>query len=69
VGGPKYSFPDTALRSSHLKRPQIDGLIYLEYSRNDTHKDKVVWANGKPVITELNSATRNPHATAGPTPW
>lgn len=78
------SFPDTALWSSYLKRPQIDGLIYLEYSRYDTHKGKVVWSNGKPVISartmlwdglngadeasvtaELNTATRNPHSTAG----
>ncbi|MFC5263490.1 GxGYxYP domain-containing protein [Kribbella qitaiheensis] len=78
------SFPDTALWSTYLKRPQIDGLIYLEYSRYDSHKGKVVWANGKPVISartmlwdglpgadeasviaELNSATRDPHSTAG----
>lgn len=45
------SFPDTALWSTYLKRPQIDGLIYLEYSRYDSHKGKVVWANGKPVIS------------------
>jgi hypothetical protein len=45
------SFPDTNLWSSYLKRPQIDGLIYLEYSRYDSHKGKVVWSNGKPVIS------------------
>ena len=78
------SFPDTGLWSSYLKRPQIDGLIYLEYSRYDSHKGKVVWAEGKPVISartmlwdglpgadeasvtaELNTATRDPHSTAG----
>lgn len=45
------SFPDTGLWSSYLKQPQIDGLIYLEYSRYDSHKGKVVWSNGKPVIS------------------
>ncbi|TDO52727.1 GxGYxY motif-containing protein [Kribbella sp. VKM Ac-2527] len=45
------SFPNTRLWSSYLKRPQIDGLIYLEYSRYDTHKGQVVWFEGKPVIS------------------
>lgn len=45
------SFHDKALWSTYLKRPEIDGLIYLEYSRYDSHKGKVVWANGKPVIS------------------
>jgi len=45
------SFQDKKLWSSYLKHPQIDGLIYLEYSRYDTHKGKVVWSEGKPVIS------------------
>ncbi|MEV0289438.1 MULTISPECIES: GxGYxYP domain-containing protein [unclassified Kribbella] len=45
------SFHDKRLWSSYLKHPQIDGLIYLEYSRYDTHKGKVVWSEGKPVIS------------------
>jgi hypothetical protein len=45
------SFPDAGLWSTYLKRPQIDGLIYLEYSRYDAHKGEVIWANGKPVIS------------------
>jgi hypothetical protein len=45
------SFQDKRLWSSYLKHPQIDGLIYLEYSRYDSHKGKVVWSEGKPVIS------------------
>ncbi|MFC9691649.1 GxGYxYP domain-containing protein [Kribbella sp. NPDC056951] len=45
------SFENTELWSSYLKRREIDGLIYLEYSRYDGHKGKVVWADGKPVIS------------------
>jgi hypothetical protein len=45
------SFADTDLWSAYLQRDQIDGLIYLEYSRYDTHKGEVVWARGKPVIS------------------
>lgn len=45
------SFEDTALWSSYTRREHVDGLIYLEYSRYDTHKGRIVWANGKPVIS------------------
>ncbi|MEQ7008594.1 GxGYxYP domain-containing protein [Actinopolymorpha sp. B17G11] len=45
------SFSDTALWSAYLQRDQIDGLIYLEYSRYDSHKGAVVWAHDKPVIS------------------
>ena len=45
------SFENIALWSSYLKRPEIDGLIYLEYSRYDGLKGKVVWSEGKPVIS------------------
>jgi hypothetical protein len=45
------SFADTALWSTYLKHDQIDGLIYLEYSRYDSHKGEVVWADDKPVIS------------------
>jgi hypothetical protein len=45
------AFKNTRLWSSYLKRPEIDGLIYLEYSRYDGLKGKVVWSEGKPVIS------------------
>ncbi|TCO21241.1 GxGYxY motif-containing protein [Kribbella steppae] len=45
------SFQDKRLWSSYLKHRQIDGLIYLEYSRYDGHKGEVVWSEGKPVIS------------------
>jgi len=45
------AFENTGLWSSYLKHPEIDGLIYLEYSRYDGLKGKVVWSEGKPVIS------------------
>ncbi|MEU8226815.1 GxGYxYP domain-containing protein [Kribbella sp. NPDC048915] len=45
------AFENTRLWSSYLKRPEIDGLIYLEYSRYDGLKGQVVWSEGKPVIS------------------
>jgi hypothetical protein len=45
------AFENTRLWSSYLKRREIDGLIYLEYSRYDGLKGKVVWSEGKPVIS------------------
>ncbi|TCC61916.1 hypothetical protein E0H73_14360 [Kribbella pittospori] len=45
------AFENTGLWSSYLKRREIDGLIYLEYSRYDGLKGKVVWSEGKPVIS------------------
>ncbi|TCC22035.1 GxGYxYP domain-containing protein [Kribbella speibonae] len=45
------AFENTRLWSSYLRRPEIDGLIYLEYSRYDGLKGKVVWSEGKPVIS------------------
>ena len=45
------AFENTRLWSSYLKRPEIDGLVYLEYSRYDGLKGKVVWSEGKPVIS------------------
>ncbi|WP_350274626.1 GxGYxYP domain-containing protein [Kribbella sp. HUAS MG21] len=45
------AFHDTRLWSSYLKHPEIEGLIYLEYSRYDSLKGKVVWSEGKPVIS------------------
>ena len=45
------AFDNTRLWSSYLKRPEIDGLIYLEYSRYDGLKGRVVWSEGKPVIS------------------
>ena len=36
---------------AYLQAPPDRGLIYLEYSRYDGLKGRVVWANGKPVIS------------------
>ncbi|MFF0342093.1 GxGYxYP domain-containing protein [Kribbella sp. NPDC004875] len=44
------AFEKTGVWSSYLKHREIDGLIYLEYSRYDGLKGKVTWAEGKPVI-------------------
>jgi hypothetical protein len=45
------AFGNTGVWSSYLKHREIDGLIYLEYSRYDGLKGKVVWSEGKPVIS------------------
>ena len=45
------SFDDTDLWSSYLRRKQIEGLIYLEYSRYDALGGRIVWAQDKPVIS------------------
>jgi hypothetical protein len=45
------AFENTRLWSSYLKHGELDGLIYLEYSRYDGLKGKVVWSEGKPVIS------------------
>lgn len=45
------AFDDTALWSSYLRRRQIEGLIYLEYSRYDGLGGRIVWAEDKPVIS------------------
>ena len=45
------SFDDTDLWSTYLRHRQIEGLVYLEYSRYDSHKGRIVWARDKPVIS------------------
>lgn len=45
------SFDDTSLWSSYLRQKQIEGLIYLEYSRYDGLGGRIVWADDKPVIS------------------
>ncbi|MEU4195907.1 GxGYxYP domain-containing protein [Kribbella sp. NPDC026611] len=45
------AFEKKKLWSSYLKHQEIEGLIYLEYSRYDGLKGKVTWAEGKPVIS------------------
>jgi GxGYxYP putative glycoside hydrolase C-terminal domain/GxGYxY sequence motif in domain of unknown function N-terminal len=35
----------------YTRQPTVDGLIYLEYSRYDGQAGKMVWSNGKPVIS------------------
>ncbi len=45
------SMDDTSLWSSYLRHDQIEGLVYLEYSRYDAGRGRVVWVNDKPVVT------------------
>ncbi|MGW0231063.1 GxGYxYP domain-containing protein [Actinopolymorpha singaporensis] len=44
------SMDDTSLWSSYLRHDQIEGLVYLEYSRYDAGRGRVVWVNDKPVV-------------------
>ena len=46
-----YSFTDTTLWDLYTERPEIDGLIYLEYGDHSLPGGKVVWSNAKPVVS------------------
>ena len=35
----------------YTKQPQVTGLIYLEYHIHSTHKGKMYFSNGKPVVS------------------
>lgn len=39
---------------AYTAQPTVDGLLYLEYSRYDAGGGRIVWSNGKPVISARN---------------
>jgi hypothetical protein len=39
------------LWDAYTIRPQVNGLIYLEYSRYDREAGRTVWSNDKPVVS------------------
>ncbi|MCM3597889.1 hypothetical protein M4D55_19140 [Metabacillus idriensis] len=45
------SLKNTSLWNKYTSQKNIDALFYLEYSRYDTHKGKIVWSNNKPIIS------------------
>ncbi|ATW25768.1 hypothetical protein DCMF_14240 [Candidatus Formimonas warabiya] len=40
-----------AVWEKYLAQPDIEGLFYLNYSRQDDYKGLMVWAKGKPVVS------------------
>ncbi|MDG2333580.1 MAG: GxGYxYP family putative glycoside hydrolase [Myxococcota bacterium] len=45
------SFTDTDLWDVYTARPEIEGLIYLEYGDHSQPAGKLVWSNAKPVLS------------------
>jgi hypothetical protein len=45
------SLENKSLWNKYTSQKNIDALFYLEYSRYDTHKGKIVWSNDKPIIS------------------
>jgi lysophospholipase L1-like esterase len=41
----------TDLWAQYLRQPQIDGLIYLDYAPYNKGQGRIVWAEGKPVVS------------------
>ncbi|MBV4450116.1 protein phosphatase [Clostridium tyrobutyricum] len=48
------SFYNTELWDKYTKQRNIKGLFYLDYSRQDNYKGKIIWSNGKPMVSCRN---------------
>jgi hypothetical protein len=46
-----YSLTNTSLWDVYTAKPEIEGLIYLEYGDHSLPAGAVVWSNGKPVVS------------------
>lgn len=46
-----WSFEDTALWNKYTIYPNIQGIFYLNYKRQDDYKGKILWSNGKPIVS------------------
>lgn len=46
-----WSFENTALWNKYTIYPNIQGIFYLNYNRQDDYKGKVLWSNGKPIVS------------------
>lgn len=49
-----WSFNDTSLWDKYTKYPNIQGIFYLNYHRQDDYKGKILWSNGKPIVSCRN---------------
>ena len=51
----------------YTSQPDIKGLFYFEYDQYDRHRGKILWSNGKPVVTckyMIWDGVRSPAQTA-----
>lgn len=37
--------------NKYTSKPNIDGIFYLDYKRQDNYKGKIIWSNKKPVVS------------------
>ncbi|MEY7999842.1 GxGYxYP domain-containing protein [Clostridium sp. Mt-5] len=49
-----WSFYNRDLWNKYTAYPNIQGIFYLNYSRQDDYKGKIIWSNGKPVVSCRN---------------
>ncbi|WP_446898477.1 GxGYxYP domain-containing protein [Clostridium sp. LBM24168] len=48
------SFYNRNIWDRYTRKSNIKGLFYLDYSRQDSYKGKIIWSNGKPVASCRN---------------
>lgn len=46
-----WSLYDTKLWDKYTTCSNIDGIFYLNYNKQNDYKGKIVWSNGKPVVS------------------
>ena len=49
-----WAFPNKALWSKYTEQPNVEGIFYLNFSRQDDYDGKILWSNGKPVVACRN---------------
>ncbi|MFL0194796.1 GxGYxYP domain-containing protein [Clostridium sp. WILCCON 0269] len=49
-----WSFRNIGLWDKYTAYPNIQGIFYLNYSRQDDYKGEILWSNGKPVVSCRN---------------
>lgn len=45
------AFYKTGVWDKYTKQPNIEGLFYLNYKRQDDYHGRIIWSNGKPVVS------------------
>lgn len=45
------SLYDNSLWDKYTSRPNIEGLFYLDYKKNNNYEGKIVWSNDKPIVS------------------
>ena len=49
-----WSFDNIDLWNKYTIYPNIQGIFYLNYHRQDDYKGKILWSNGKPIVSCRN---------------